>query len=59
MKFQDQKSYIEQAKNDFNELFKIEADDNLELFMKYMTDITNRDLILEFQLFHKFKESNQ
>lgn len=52
-----EKSHISTRKAWFKSLFNKDADENLELFLQYLAEETNRELKFEIEEFNKnFKE---
>ncbi|MET3035912.1 hypothetical protein ABXT08_07420 [Chryseobacterium sp. NRRL B-14859] len=54
--FTFEQTYIETQKSKFRILFGKDADENLELFIKYISDKTNRDLTAEISELNKHIE---
>jgi hypothetical protein len=53
MDFAFEESYIGTQKNKFESLFNKKADDNLNEFLMYLNEKTNRTLISELEEFNK------
>lgn len=53
MDFEFEQCYIETKKAHFNILFNKDADENLELFLNYILEKTNRELKNEIELLNK------
>jgi hypothetical protein len=53
MSFEYEESYIGTKKAQFESLFKKVADDNLNEFLMYLNEKTNRTLISELEEFNK------
>ncbi|MEX2410184.1 MAG: hypothetical protein WD607_02230 [Candidatus Paceibacterota bacterium] len=53
MDFAHEESFISTRKTNFKSLFGKEADDNLNEFLMYLTDTTNRRLCSELEDFNK------
>ncbi len=53
MKFKDQEEYFNNAKENFQKIFNLNPDNNLELFLKYMNEISTRELVWEIQVLQK------
>lgn len=53
MDFEYEEAYIGTKKNQFKSLFGVPADENLQEFLMYLTDVTNRDLRDELNVFNK------
>ena len=45
--YEYEQSYIGTKKSQFKDLFGVKADENLDMFLKYISDLTNRRLISE------------
>lgn len=51
--FEFEQSYINTKKSQFESLFNTSADENLDLFMQYLAEYTNRQLRFEVEKFNK------
>ena len=51
--FTFEQTYIETQKSKFKTLFGKDADENLDLFLKYISDKTNRNLVGELEELNK------